>query len=294
MPMYRSLLYVPAHNKHFLSKVTTRGADAIVLDLEDGVASSQKSAARTNLPNAIEALAETDTECFVRINAPLRKAAIDLEAAVQTGLDGVVLPKISDAGHLAQLDCLVSELEQERGLPAGTISFLPLIETAQALVNASHIAAASPRNHALSLGAEDYCTDVQCIPSPETLAVPNALVLAAGRAAGLRVYGLCDTVAALSKPEATLQSARTSRAFGFDGAFCVHPDAVSALNEGFLPSRSEIERANRILAAAAKGARAGKGAVRLEDDMIDAPVVLRAKALLARAARFSTDRDKRP
>src|SRR5208282_2334887 len=146
-PVWRSALYVPAHVPRFVEKAHLRGADCIQLDLEDSVPPAEKAAAR--------AVRRGGAEVLVRINAPLSLAVPDIEAAVCPGVDGIILTKVRGPDHVRLLDELVTEREQASGLATGSLAFLLLVETPEALPHAQAIAAASPRAIAMSLGAED-------------------------------------------------------------------------------------------------------------------------------------------
>ena len=245
--VWRSLLYMPADNPKFLAKAQDRGADALILDLEDSVAPHNKAAARTTCRQAIANLAPGPADILVRINAPLRHAIRDLEAVVQPGLNALFLPKTESAGMLVALDEVVTSLESETGMSLGSIGFVPMIETPKALLAADRIAMATGRNVALILGGEDFATAAQLTPSAETLTPPKLQVALAARAAGLMPIGILDTVADFSNPEAMYHTAQRSAAFGFVGATCIHPSMVEPLNRAFSPSTDDISAAQQVI-----------------------------------------------
>ena len=285
LPFWRSLLYVPANNPRFVSKAGERGADAVVLDLEDSVPPAEKDEARRQCGEAIERLADAPCDVVVRINGPLRLAVRDLEAVIRPGLTAIFVPKVGTAGGLAALCDVVSELEAEVGIDAGEIGLVPMIETPGSLLDAREIAAASPRNVAMILGSEDMATEAGFEPSAETLLHPKLQVAFAAKAAGLLALGLLDSVAAISELERTRQIAARSARFGFDGATCVHPAIVGILNAAFSPSPEQIDLARRTIDAMEAAWAEGKGAARLDGRMIDMPMLTRARALLEKAGR---------
>ena len=206
-------------------------------------------------------------------------AVRDVEAAVREGVAGLVLTKVDGASHVRLLDELVGELELERGLAAGAIRFLIMIETPRAWLEMAGIFAASPRNVAALLGSEDFSLACDAAPADETLLPKQQLIITA-RAHGLMPLGLIASVADFSNEQKLHAMAERSRRFGFAGATCVHPTQVRIVNEAFAPSAEELERARRLVALYEQAVAEGRGAVRFEGAMVDAPVVARARRLL--------------
>jgi citrate lyase subunit beta/citryl-CoA lyase len=284
MPVWRSLLFVPVNAERFLARAHERGADGIILDLEDSISPGEKENARKLLPAAVERLKRNGrSDVLVRINQPLELAVRDLEAAVLPGVASILVPKVEGVSHLRLLDELVSRLEEARGLPVGSIRFNGLIETPGAVARAPEIARATPRLVALSLGAEDYATAIGGKPTEEVLLMPKQLVVQAAYSAGLMAMGTIGTLADFSDLDAYTRMVRRSRDFGFVGASCIHPAQVPVLNAGFSPTPEEIAEAERIVAADREAAAQGRGSFQLDGKMIDIPIVRRAEAVLARA-----------
>lgn len=281
-PLWRSLLYVPANNPKFIAKAHTRGADAIILDLEDSVPAAERPAARAELVANARSCGQAGADVLVRINRPLRAALADIEAAVSAEVCGLLITKVESAGHLRLLAELVAELETERGLAAGHTRFVPMIETPAALARALDIAGAHPRNAALVLGGEDLATEMGMVPDEETLELPKLQCLQAARAAGLVPLGFLGTVADYRDKEAFRRTIKRSKKFGFEGASVIHPGVVDVLNEEFAPSPTDVEWATRIVAAYDEAVAAGKGAISVDGKMVDVPVAVRAQRLLAR------------
>jgi citrate lyase subunit beta/citryl-CoA lyase len=270
-PVWRSMLFVPATAPRFIAGAADRGADAIILDLEDAVAASEKPRARTLLEGAIPQVSRRGADVLVRVNRPWRMMVRDIEAAVLPGVAALVLTKVDDPEHVRAAAEMVSELEAERGLPAGAIRFLVLVETATGFFRMEAIARAHPRIVAMSLGAEDFALSVGMRAEPEGLFYPKQHMLFAARAAGVMPLGFVGSIADFRDQEAF-------------GASCIHPLQVPVLNECFSPDPVEVERAGRMVAAYDAALAAGQGAVQFEGAMIDVPVVDRARALLARDA----------
>jgi citrate lyase subunit beta/citryl-CoA lyase len=285
-PAWRSLLYVPVTRQDFVAKAHTRGADAIQLDLEDAVAPAEKAAAREALPAAVETVTAHGVDVVVRINRPWRLAVRDLEAAVRPGVRALALPKVPNADHVRACAEIVAELEAERGMPARSVGFIAMVETAGALLDMRAIAAAHPRVLALTLGAEDFATDIGIAPEPDLLAAPKQAVVLAARAAGVLPLGLVGTVAHYADTDAFAATVERSRRIGFVGASAIHPSQVPLLNAGFTPPAEAVAHAERLVAAYEDAHARGLGAIEFEGSMIDEPVAERARNLLAAARRI--------
>ncbi|UOM33111.1 CoA ester lyase [Acuticoccus sp. I52.16.1] len=290
-PLWRSLLYVPVTSERFVAGAGRRGADAVILDLEDSIPPDRKAAARAALPGAVDALAGCGSDIVVRVNAELRHLAADIEAAVRPGVDALCLPKVRSADHVRLIAELVDALERERELPAGRISFIVLIETLDALGAAGAIAAAHARVAALSLGDEDFATDAGIAACEATLAGPKQAVVFAAHRHRRLALGTLDTIADFGDVDGYAALAARSRRFGFDGAPCIHPTQVAPLNAAFTPSADEAAEADAVLAAFAAAAREGRGAVAAGGRMIDAPAVVRARAVQDRLRRIGRKAD---
>jgi citrate lyase subunit beta/citryl-CoA lyase len=272
----RSLLYVPASSERFVAKAAERGADAIVLDLEDAVAPSEKAAARDKLVQTVPAVGKNGAAVFVRINSEPERLRADAEAAVAAGAFGLFVPKARDPKALVELSRWLEPLERSRK----PIVFAPMIEDPGAVLDARAIATATPRVFAMLTGGEDLATALGGEPTPEVLTLPKLLVHYAAKAAGVLSWGLLRTVADYSDLAAIERAVKEARAHGIDGATCVHPAVVPVLNKGFSPSPEEIDHARRLLAAYDTAQAEGLGAVEFEGKMIDEPVAQRARAVL--------------
>lgn len=260
----RSLLYVPADNERFISKAHERGADAVILDLEDSVRPERRAAARDALAASVKTASQGGAKIFVRIHP--ETAALDAAAARAAQADALYVAKSSRAG----IEALATEFP---GLP-----LFALIEDPAALLDAAAIAA-HPAVAGLSAGGEDLATALGAIPDPDVLRTPKLLIHYAAKAHGKLSLGLFRTVADYTDLPAIQAAAHEARRHGFDGATCVHPSAVSILNTVFSPTAEEIDWAHRVLAAAEA---TEAGAFALDGHMIDAPVIARARAILSK------------
>jgi citrate lyase subunit beta/citryl-CoA lyase len=279
--MIRSLLYVPASSERFIAKAHDRGADAVILDLEDSVASSEKEKARAALAVAVPAVSRNGAKVFVRINSEADLMFADSEAACRAGAFGLFVPKSRRPNDLVRLDQHLDKIERSM-LDTKKTLLVPMIEDPGAVLDARILAAASPRTFGLITGGEDLATAMGAEPTPEVLRLPKLLVHLAAKAAGVFSFGLLRSVADYRDLEGITRAAQEARDFGFDGASCVHPTVVAILNETFAPSTEEIDRATRMITAYDEALAAGQGACVFEGKMIDVPVVARARALLAK------------
>ncbi|WP_316978209.1 HpcH/HpaI aldolase/citrate lyase family protein [Shumkonia mesophila] len=276
--MMRSLLYVPASSERFVAKAHERGAHAIILDLEDGVAPAEKTAARAALAAAVPAVGRNGAKVFVRINATADRLAADAEAACRAGAFGLFVPKTQTAQRLGELVTLLECVEGDcRRMPTVLV---PLLEDPGAVLDARIIVGA-PRVFALICGTEDLATALGGEPTPDVLRLPKLMVHMAAKAAGVRSFGMLRSVADYADTEAIALAAREARSFGFDGATCVHPGVVAVLNRAFAPTADEVARAERMVDAAKAAFAAGMGAFVFEGKMVDEPIIARARALLA-------------
>jgi citrate lyase subunit beta/citryl-CoA lyase len=271
----RSLLFLPATSPQLLPKATERGADALIVDLEDAVPPARKAEARPMATAALRDLAARGAELLLRVNAEQALWEDDI-AAIPSGIAlTVMLPKVESA---AQVDALATALAA-RGQDAAIAA---LVETPRGVLEAARIATASPRLCALGFGAEDYAAAIGLAPAPVSLSVPAQMVGVAAHAHGLAFWGLAGSVAETADMDAFGALVRLSRQLGFTGTVCIHPRQVPVANEGFGPTPEEIAWAGRVVAAAEEARARGQGAVLLDGRMIDRPIEDRARRWLAR------------
>ena len=282
LPVWRSLLFVPVTARRFVDGAARRGADAIILDLEDSVAASEKERARALVPEAADIVSRGGADVVVRINRPLRLALRDIEAAIGPGVLALALPKVDGPEHVQLLAEVVDEVEAERGMAPGTTRLIAMVETAAAFFRIAEIARAHPRLCALNLGAEDFATSAGILPEAEALSMPKQMAVFAARAAGIMPLGFIGSIAEFHDLDGFRQTIRRSRRFGFIGASVIHPSQVPILNEEFRPSPNEVDHARRVLTAYDKALAEGVGAVTVDGKMIDVPVVERARLLVER------------
>lgn len=289
----RSELACPAHSLKMMAKAAASEADEVIFDLEDGCAPSQKIAARKTL---VEAFNTLDFGGKIRAFRPngldtkfFYHDVIEVVEAAGNNIDVVVLPKVQDATDVHFADRLLSQIEQNIGLPVGRIRLEALIESAKAVLHAEEIAVSTPRLAALIFGVVDYAGNIGARdPVREQFALyhyPKAKTVAAARAAGLDV--LDGVTLQFRDLEQCEHDARSAAQMGFDGKWAIHPDQVPIINRVFTPSPEEITRAQEIIALYEKSdAHSGLGAVVYKDEMVDAASLPgeRRKLAIARKA----------
>jgi citrate lyase subunit beta/citryl-CoA lyase len=273
----RTELTCPAHSLKMMTKAAQSAADEVIFDLEDACAVSQKEGARQTL---VEALRTLDFHGKVRAFRPngvqtryCYRDLIDVVEAAGTFVDALVLPKVQSEHDVLFVDRLLTQLEQNLGLPVGRIRIEALIESAKGLLHAEQIAACSPRMDSLIFGIADYAGDVGAKEIAtrqfETFHYPKSHTIAAARAAGIAVI---DNVTLQFRDlEQVRRDAEAGASLGFDGKWAIHPSHVDIINRAYTPTPQELERALAIMDAYAKADRdQGQGAIVFGDEMVDA------------------------
>jgi citrate lyase subunit beta/citryl-CoA lyase len=281
----RSSLILPVNVPRFVEKAYARGADAIVLDLEDSVPTQEKASARRLVRDSLAVAGRGGAEVLVRVNSDPALLADDIDAAVHPGLDGLAIPKAESAAQIQDIAARVGRLETERGLARGHLRLSLAVETPRGLLAVAEIARSSDRIATMSIGVEDYCLELGVEPSAEgiELLYPVARLVAVCKAVGVQPTGLVGSIAGFRDLVAFEAAAQRARQLGCEGAGCIHPDQVTVLNRVFTPDPARVEHARRVVEAFEDGVRRGTASVNLDGTMVDVPVYKRAQAVLARA-----------
>ena len=279
--LLRSFLFVPGNNKRFINKAKTLNADIICLDLEDSVPVNDKESARQMISETLRSHSEFKGEVYVRTNSfESGLVQADLQAAVQDGIRGVVVPKVNDANEIFELSKLISDLEHERVIKQDTIEVMPSVESAKSVVNAYRIASASPRVSALVFGVFDFLLDmgVEYVENGMEYSYARGKVPVDARAAG--VYAIDSIWQKIDDTNGLIKDATTGMKLGYKGKSIIHPDQIEPVHKIFVPNKEEVKWARKVVDTLSDAMNKGKGAVRLEGKMIDAVHYKRAKALL--------------
>lgn len=279
----RSVLFSPGDQPNLMRKAPGSGADTVVFDLEDAVAPGRKDEARGAVNGVL-----TDPEfvpgCEVclRVN-PTPSVAdedIDIGLAGEPRIDSVMVPKADSAAG-------VREMDERLGEHGYDLPLIALCESAAGILHAEEIAA-TPAVDAVAFGAEDLSADIgakRTESGDEVSYARQHVVLAAG-AAGIDAI---DTVFTdIEEVEGLAEETRFAGQLGYDGKMAIHPAQVSVINEAFTPDSEEVEWAERVLTASEAADAEGRGVFRVDDEMIDAPLIARAERIMERY-RASTD-----
>lgn len=285
-PLWRSLLYVPANVERYVESALRSEADAIQLDLEDGISESEKAAARRLVPAVADKIAGSGADVIVRINRPLSLAIRDIETCVGQNVSALSLPKVDSSDHVRLLSEAVSEAEAQAGQEVGTTRFIVGIESPEAWFRMPEIAAADARVAAILLGSEDFVTAVGMSADPEFLIGPKQALVVAAASASVLPLGLVGSFANYKDLKGLRELARRSRKMGYKGSSCIHPSQAPILNEEFGPKPDEVAVAREVIANFEAAREKGLGAVGVGGKMIDLPVVERARTILAWQARI--------
>ena len=261
----RSYLFAPGHNAKLLHKVFTAGADAVILDLEDGVPADMKDRARAMVAETVR-----EHAALVRVNPPHSpEGAADVDAVAPYAA-AIRIPKCESPDDVAWV------AQRAPGVP-----LVPAIETARGVLAAQEIAAAPAVAH-MSIGGLDLLRDLYAGDGNMPMLYVRSHLVVVSRAAGLPPP--VDSVYPLIDDDAGLRSeAQFVRSLGFAAKSAIHPRQIPILHEVFAPSPRDLEWARAVLAAFEA---AGRGATRLPDgEFVDLPVAQRAQRMLDIAAR---------
>lgn len=266
----RTRLYVPGNNPRMVTPAGIYGSDCIIFDLEDSVTVDQKDAARYLVKNALRNLDFGDSELWVRIN----KNSIDkdLFQVLQGSPHGICIPKVETSEDIVAVEKRVEDV-------TGKVKLMPIIESAQGIINAPQIASASKHIVALAFGAEDLTRDLGGERSWETLLHPRSVLVLAAKASGIQAL---DTIYPDTRDEQGLRDeTKKIKAMGFDGKGVIHPDQITPIHDCFTPSSEEIMKAKAIVKALREAKKKGRGTASLNGKMIDEPVEKKAKKILS-------------
>ena len=281
----RSRLYLPGNQAKLMMNAGIHKPDAIILDLEDSVAVSEKDSARLIVRNALRHLNFFGAERMVRINQG-EIGLKDLEAVIPHNTHLILVPKVEDGDQLREVDDKILSIcnKYKRKEP---VYLMPILESATGILNSREIAMASKNNVAIAIGLEDYTANigVQRTNIGRESLFARSQVVNAARSANIQAI---DTVFSDINDENSLRkSVQEAKELGFEGKGCIHPRQIQPVHEEFSPSISEIEKAKNIVLAFDKAKSKGLGVVSLGNKMIDPPIVKRAQHTINLAISMS-------
>jgi citrate lyase subunit beta/citryl-CoA lyase len=276
-------MFVPGNSRKFIDKALDHvPADVLLLDLEDGVPPAEKAGARALVAEALGRQPGRAAR-FVRLNS-IRSEwfADDVATAVVPGCDGVCLPKAESPDEVLELAGQLAGIERRHGLKRGSIGIMALIESARGLIAAPSIAAAHPVLGGLMMGGEDFSLDLG-LPARregearELIYARSALVVAAAAARKIAVDVIFPD---LEDAEGLREETVQARRLGFTGKSTFNPRQVEVINELFDPTAEEIEYARRVVQGFEDAQARGDGSVSVGGQLVDQPIVDRARRLL--------------
>lgn len=261
---YNFPLFVPADKPDRVAKAIAAAHDAVIIDLEDAVASEARPFARDQLANQAADLAGARISVFIRVNAVTsRDHADDMAVVSRLSLAGIVVPKSENAEHLDEI---------RAALPPGQY-IIALIESAQGIANLRQI---TPKADRLAFGSIDFCADMGCAHERLALLGARQSIVLESRLAGLP-SPLDGVTTAIRDAALIRDDASHAAALGFGGKLLIHPAQIAPAREGLSPSAGDLAWAQAVVAASKGGASAFAG------EMIDTPVLIRAHAIIGRA-----------
>ena len=271
----RSVLFSPGDRPELMRKAPAAGADTVVFDLEDAVAPARKSEARAAVADVLtDAAFDPDAEVCVRVDADAATAADDLDAVLDDDprLDSVMVPKAASAAGIRE----VAELVAARG---ADLPLVALCESARGVLAADEIAAV-PAVDAVAFGAEDLAADIGAARTGSGEEVSHARQRVVLAAAAADVDAIDTVFTDIEATDRLAEETATAAQLGYDGKMAIHPAQVEVINEAFTPDAEEVEWAEKVLAA--RETADDRGVVRVDDEMIDAPLVARAERIVER------------
>lgn len=317
----RSELAVPGSSYRFLEKAAQSTADVVFLDLEDAVAPDDKLQARKNVIKAINEIDWGDKTLSVRINGLdthyMYRDVVDVIEQTGERLDLIMIPKAGTAADIYAVDMLVTQVEDAMNRKK-RIGFEIIIETALGMANVDEIAGASMRNESLHFGVADYAASTKARTT--VIGGPNALygvltdkpegveaareyhwgdmwhyaiarMVVAARANGLRPVD--GPFGDIGDPDGFRAQANRAAVLGCEGKWAIHPSQIDLANEINSPSKTEVDKAKRIIAAMKQAAKEGKGAVTLDGRLIDIASIKQAEVMVQKSAAIAkADRKK--
>jgi citrate lyase subunit beta/citryl-CoA lyase len=290
----RSWMFVPGDKQSMIDKALASAADAIILDLEDGVAAIEKENARRQIAATLDAVCERlkhDSDYrtpmrLVRTNTVGSERFIeDTKAVMRHGLEGLVIPKIDTVAQIRTVEDELGRAEVAHHIPGGTVKLIVAIETPIGLFNAYQIASSSPRIAGLMFGAEDFTRELNLPIRREGEAVDMIYARShiATAAAAAHVQAVDAVWVDLKDIEGMKRFAKQGRRLGMSGASLIHPSQIEPANAAFTPSDEDIAYAQAVMNAFEDARARGLGAIAFRGQMLDYPVVDRARQTLTLA-----------
>lgn len=283
-PVFRSLMFVPAHNERLMNSAARSNADVLLLDIEDSVRpNANKQLARDNIVKYVSSGAFSGKAIFPRINDRESGELLrDITQLTIPGIDGFMYPKSTKGEDVYFIGKLLETVEYEKKLPIGTFKLIPLIETTGAVANIQDICKACTRVVAVAFGCEDYVTDLQGLhdESGRSIFVARSTIAIAARACGVLPI---DTVhIKVHDLEDLEKNLKISKELGFEGMLVLNPKELPLVHKYFSPSEEEVAWAKKMIALAEESTKDGMGVALRENIFVGPPMVKMAQKILAK------------
>lgn len=276
MKLRRTMLFMPGNNPGMLQTAAVFGSDAVIFDLEDAVALTEKDAARVLVSEALKNIEYNDIEVVVRIN-PLATpfANKDIEVIARLKPDAILLPK-SCPEDIAELDKRLNAIEEEEGFEAGSIKIHPLVETTYGVEKVYETIKASPRVISVLLGGEDLAVDlgVKRTKNSDELLYARTKIINACKAC--KVDAIDTPFTDTNDYEGLMADTLKAKMLGFTGKLSINPRQIDTIHRAYTPSNDEINHALRVMAAKDEADKQGLGVFSLDSKMVDLPIINRA------------------
>jgi len=284
----RSWLYVPGDSRRKIEKAAASDADVVILDLEDGIAASNREAAIETVIEALRSLDFGGSERIVRLSVPvslgMERIYEEIAAIAPAKPDGWLLPKVSDEWEIVKVNQSLFAAEAGLRLKAGHFPLHVMVESAAGVVNLREISRAATRLHSLVFGAEDYAASIGAVRSKEGAELQYARSTIVAHAAAQGLHAVDCVYVHYQDAEGFASECTLARGLGFGGKTIIHPAQIGPCNEHFLPTDKEVAWAQNIINTFEAQQDEGAGAFGLNGEMIDRPVYRIAQQVLARAA----------
>lgn len=274
-------LYVPGTRPELIEKAARCAPDAVIIDLEDTVPTDRKVQVRQDIADILPSVA---LPVLVRVNNDPDFLEADLKAMVSEHVYGLFLPKAEDPAQLQQVDAIMGQAERERGLAAGSVKLMPMMETALGVLRCFELATAAPRVESVSFGSAedgDLQGDLQCAWSIEgtELLYARSKVLLDARAARLP-YVLDGAYSDIKNDEALRTDCQLSKRLGYDGRTLVHPQQVPVARAAYAASAEELDYYRRLIAAFEAAEADGSAAISLDGKLVDYAMYKKAQTFI--------------
>ena len=281
--LFRSLMFVPAHNEHLMESAATRcNADVLLPDIEDSVQPYEnKQVARDNILRYVREGRFEGRAVYPRINDRESGELLrDVYQLTVPGITGFMYPKATKAEDIYFIGKLLETIEYEKGLPVGTFNLIPLIETTGAVMNIQSICQACNRVVAVAFGCEDFVTDLQGKHDAEGLSILSARTMIAMGARACGVQPIDTVHIKVHDLEDLERNLQLSKKLGFEGMLVLNPKELPLVHQYYSPSEEEVAWAEEMVQMAEEAVREGKGVAVKEGKFIGPPMLKMARNIL--------------